>query len=316
MKKATRIVIVLSIVCALLICSIVGLLTCGNANSRSKVDASQPSLAVSDLGDKREIVCWGDSLTQGVGADAAIIETADGRFDASFMSYPEILEQLTGIRTYNFGVSGATSAEIAYMQGGWELENGYEGESEGVGEGEPGDQPKYEGEAQSERFEFDLIMNMVKLQAAQHKGDILIIEMGSNGGWDMGFEQLIAQYRAMIDHAGCKQYIIIGDTDDPGSSYADPYDWPQDHGAGIQETAWEAALREEFGEHFINMRLFLIEHGLDVAGLKPTGQDAEYAEFGWVSDQLRSDWTHLNSYGYYAQAVGVYGKGKELGYWA
>ena len=63
------------------------------------------------------------------------------------------------------------------------------------------------------------------------------------------------------------------------------------------------------------MRVFLVEHGLEVAGLTPNEEDEEYSALGWVSDQLRSDWTHLNSYGYYAQAVGVYEKGRELGYW-
>ena len=180
-------------------------------------------------------------------------------------------------------------------------------------EDRPEEEP--ENEYENDRFEFDLIKSMVKLQAAQHKGDILIIEMGSNGGWEMGFEQLIEQYHSMIDYAECEKFIIIGDTDDPGSSYADPWDWPQDYGLGIQETAWEAALREEFGEHFINMRLFLVERGLSVTGLKPTEEDKAGAEQGWISEQLRSDWTHLNSYGYYAQAVGVFEKGKALGYW-
>ena len=278
MSKATRIVIGLSVVCALLICLIVGLLIYESARGPVTTDSLKMKSTISDVNDSREIVCWGDSLTEGMGASAAIIKRDTG------------LELLTGIRTYNFGVSGATSAEIAYMQGGYELE---------------GELEYYAG-----------INESVMREGAQHKGDILIIEMGSNGGWENGYEQLIEQYHAMIDYAGCSQYIIIGDTDDPGFSYAGLDDWPQDRGEGLEETAWEAALREEFGEHFINMRLFLVERGLEVAGLTPTEEDEEYAELGWVSDQLRADWTHLNSYGYYAQAVGVYEKGQELGYWA
>lgn len=297
MRQATRIAIGLGIALVLLVCVFVGLLLNESPKGPVKVNPLNPlksPTVVTDYKDKREIVCWGDSLTEGIGASSAFIRRETGLFNASFLSYPEILELLTGIRTYNFGVSGATSAEIAYMQGGWVLESDIEDELK----------------------EREIIREDIMELGAQHPGDILVIEMGSNGGWEEGYEQLIAQYHAMIDHAGCANYIIVGDTDDPGSSYADPYGWVQDYGLGIEETAWEVALREEFGEHFINMRLFLIEHGLEVCGLAPTVEDEASAMLGWVSEQLRSDWTHLNSYGYYAQAVGVYEKGKELGYWA
>lgn len=327
MKKAPRNRIVLRIAGVVLLCLIAVLLIYGNTKSSSRTESLKQHKNISSIRDSREIVCWGDSLTEGVGASFALIKTDTGYFDASFLSYPEILEQLTGIRTYNFGMSGATSADIAFMQGGYTLDEDSEEqpESEDRPEGEAKDKPKdgHEGESgdkpkdrpEGDGFEFNLVKSMIKLQAAEHKGDILILEMGSNGGWDEGFEQLIEQYRFMIDYAGCDKFIIIGDTDDPGSSYADPWDYPQDYGLGIQETAWEAALREEFGEHFINMRLFLIERGLSEAGLEPTEEDEEYAEQGWISEQLRYDWTHLNSYGYYAQAIGVYEKGKALGYW-
>ena len=63
------------------------------------------------------------------------------------------------------------------------------------------------------------------------------------------------------------------------------------------------------------MRRFLIDNGLKVAGLGETQADRDAASRGCLSRQLRSDWTHLNSYGYFAQALGVYEKGVELGYW-
>lgn len=69
--------------------------------------------------DTREIVCWGDSMTQGVGADddpGALVSLADDElYDTSYQSYPQVLSQLTGLDTYNFGVAGATSEEIAVM---------------------------------------------------------------------------------------------------------------------------------------------------------------------------------------------------------
>ena len=75
------------------------------------------------------------------------------------------------------------------------------------------------------------------------------------------------------------------------------------------------ALREAFGEHFINMRTFMIEQGLETAGLEPTEQDLDDLENGRVPEQLKDDYTHFNSYGYYAMGAAVYHKGVELGYW-
>ena len=236
-----------------------------------------------------EIVCWGDSLTSGVGASEAYIE-ADGKtFNASGLSYPEILWRLTGMPTYNFGVDGATSEEIVYMQSGIEPEGGID--------------------------DFEYVDQDTMRRASRHKGDILVLEIGSNGGWGDDYQELIEQYNSMIAYADCDDYIILGDTDDPGTSVADRDDWPSNNESDERETAWEAALREEFGDHVINMRLFLIERGLQVAGLEPTPEDERLMASDCVPEQLRSDWTHLNSYGYYAKAIAVYERGQQLGYW-
>lgn len=146
-----------------------------------------------------------------------------------------------------------------------------------------------------------------------HKEDILILEIGSNGGWESDYQQLIKQYDNMLLSSECQYYIIIGDTDDPGTSVGDEN---QAVGIGRGDTGWEAALREAYGDHFINMRAYLIENGLQDAGLTATTEDIERYKDGCISEQLRSDWTHLNDYGYYAKAVGVYKKGVELGYWS
>ena len=257
------------------------LTACGNQKSASDSQVAQ------------EIVCWGDSMTEGFGASEAQIETDDGMFDASNLSYPEVLQQLTGIKTYNFGVPSATSEEIAVMQGGIT--------------------------AAGDIASYDTIDYDVMAQAKDHPGDILILEIGSNDGWYGDYATLIAQYNAMIAHAGCSKYIIIGDTDDPENSVDDAVAQTamvqENDPVGTEDTSWDAALREAFGDHFINMRAFLIEEGLRVTGLSPTEADTEAAAHGAISVQLRSDWTHFNSYGYYAQAVGVYQKGIELGYW-
>ena len=84
---------------------------------------------------------------------------------------------------------------------------------------------------------------------------------------------------------------------------------------GTKDNVWETALREAFGEHFINMRAFMIEYGLETAGLEPTEQDLDDLANGRVPEQLKDDYTHFNSYGYYAMGAAVYQKGVELGYW-
>lgn len=237
-----------------------------------------------------EIVCWGDSMTEGYGVSKAEIYTEETTFDASYLSYPDILQKLTGLRTYNFGVSGATSEEIAIMQGGLT--------------------------ADKDLSEYTMIDSSVMENGKKHKGDILILEIGSNGGWNGDYATLIDQYEAMIKHSGCKGYIIIGDTDDPQNS-ADEIVVrnSEETQIGTTETSWEAVLHKTFGEHFINMRVFMMENGLKLAGLEATEADEEAAKNGALSIQLRSDWTHFNSYGYYVQAYGVYQKGVKLGYW-
>ena len=126
--------------------------------------------------------------------------------------------------------------------------------------------------------------------------------------------KLIAQYQAMIEKSGTQCYIIIGDTDNPTEAY-DSEQYESDIEVGTKDNVWETALREAFGEHFINMRAFMIEHGLETVGLEPTEQDLDDLANGRVPEQLKDDYTHFNSYGYYAMGAAVYQKGVELGYW-
>ena len=202
-----------------------------------------------------EINAWGDSITEGFGSDGA--------------TYPEVLEQLTGIPVRNLGIGGGDSQEIL---------------SRSIAYG-----------SQAE--------------------DILVIQMGDNGGWK-DLDELIEQYRTLIRKAGSERYIIISSTDDPD-------DFEQIWGytrrkIGLNDTWYEAKYREAFGDHLLMGRKYLIEHGLEINGLEETKQDQVRAEKGSISLQLRDpdlDNTHLNEYGYIALAHGVYDVGKELGYW-
>ena len=123
-------------------------------------------------------------------------------------------------------------------------------------------------------------------------------------------DELIAQYDSILEGTGCKYYIIVGDTDDPELSV----DMNKIY-IGMGETPWEQALSKAYGDHFINMRLYMIQNGLSDCGLEATDEDLDGFTRGEISQQLRADWTHFNAYGYYAKAKGIYEKGVELGYW-
>ncbi len=205
--------------------------------------------------DATEINCWGDSITEGYGSDG--------------LTYPDVLEELTGIPVRNLGIGGEDSVDI------------------------------------------------LKRSAAygSQEEDILVIQMGDNGGW-INLGQLIRQYRKLISKAGTDRYIIISSTDDPN-------DFEQIWGyttepVGLENTWYEEEFEKEFGEHLFNGRKYLIEHGLEINGLRKTETDYMRAKNGYISLQLRNPWidnTHLNEAGYTALAHGVYEKGKELGYW-
>ena len=69
-------------------------------------------------GQYREISCWGDSMTYGTNSGPGSITVNGMKKNVSYYSYPQTLQELTGITAYNFGMPGATSDEIAMMQGG------------------------------------------------------------------------------------------------------------------------------------------------------------------------------------------------------
>lgn len=203
-----------------------------------------------------EINCWGDSM-------------AEGYFWGDDVSYPSVLEELTGITTNNFGIRSEDSVEILTRS----------------------------------------------LEYGDQSGDVMIIQMGDNGGWK-NMEELIEQHRTMLREGGADKYIIVSSTDDPN-------DFQQIWGyttepVGLADTWYEAELREAFGEHLFVARKYLVEKGLEVTGLTETEEDRERAAFGLISLQFREpelDNTHLNAAGYTAMAHGIYELGQQLGYW-
>ena len=300
-------------------------------------------------GVKRSISCWGDSMLYGCATTPGFI-TLDGiTTNISYATTPDMLSQFTGLTTYNLGVNGETSKEIATRAGGltmvvdrdividgtgiaeFKLQSLYDGDNvymeDYSGYNFQSDQTNicvingekyyvtnsYDGESQI-LYGTDVNIKegtpVYTLAAVERKDDILVLEIGSNAGWYNDYDELIAQYDSILENTGCKYYIIVGDTDDPELSV----DMNKIY-IGMGETPWEQALSKAYGDHFINMRLYMIQNGLSDCGLEATDEDLDGFTRGEISQQLRADWTHFNAYGYYAKAKGIYEKGVELGYW-
>ena len=126
-----------------------------------------------------------------------------------------------------------------------------------------------------------------------------IIFIGQNGVWATP-AQLIDQQQAILDTFGRNKdrFLILGLTTGDAKSRA-----------GL-----EAAMVQKWGNKYINLREYLSARGVYDAGLHPSAGDLEQMKQGSVPDILRYDRIHLNSAGYNLIAQVIYGRLKELRY--
>ena len=129
-----------------------------------------------------------------------------------------------------------------------------------------------------------------------------IFFIGQNGGFD-DVADLISQLKAMIAFSKSKRYIVI--------SFHKPN--------GVIKTIsrmreMEDSLNQCFGEHYINLREYMVTRGLEDAGLEPTQEDKDSIIKGQVPPQIMVDGRHFTSKGYEEIAKLVYEKMDELGY--
>lgn len=320
-----------------------------NQKPREQKKRTVTAEAVPYDGAIRSISCWGDSMMYGCATTPGFINLNGITKNISYATTPDVLSDFTGLKTYNLGVNGETSKDIATRAGGLMMVTDRDIIIEGTGIAEFKLQSLYDGDNiymedysgynfKSEQTNICVINGekyyitnsgddesqimygtdvnikegtlVYTLAAVERKDDILVLEIGSNAGWYNDYDELIAQYDSILESTGCKYYIIVGDTDDPELSA----DMNKIY-IGMGETPWEQALSKAYGDHFINMRLYMIQNGLNDCGLETTEEDLEGFTRGEISQQLRADWTHFNAYGYYAKAKGIYKKGVELGYW-
>ena len=289
---------------------------------------------------EEDIACIGDSLTYGYGANPGSTD------------YPTILSQLNGKTVHNLGVSGESTDEILARQGGFPaivnpftipadtnkveitfastinigggkttllkknssslvnpvIIDGIEGNISFL------DNKYYFTRLESGvQYEVKRPQYVITKEMREHKDDIQIIFIGTNGGWmitadnaETRLKKLTSQIDMMIDYNTSKKYIIVG------MHYF--YTWVLYNGLTKEQLENEMSLK--YGNHYINLRKYMIEYGLDDAGLTPTEADTEAISKGDVPPSLLySDGIHGNSKFYNILANLVNKKGIELGYW-
>lgn len=276
------------------------------------------------------IICWGDSLTTGVGGDGT--------------TYPSILQSLINQNIYdipvvNAGVGGETSITIAgragvipYIVKGFTIPadqtpvqisfNSSNGSH--VAPLRQGDHfnPCIVGGVEgtisivqetyiSKEFSYYFTRSMagnetiieddteiIPSYILAYKNYLPIIFIGQNGGWK-DVDDLKAQIQAIIDKYGNHEhYLVLGLTTDTAVSRADI----------------EQDMLEEFGEHYINLREHISADGMMLAGLLATEEDKKAIEVGSIPPSLLHDTVHFNSLGYDLIGSVVYDRMNELGY--
>lgn len=280
------------------------------------------------------IVCWGDSLTIGVGGNGT--------------NYPSVLEQLITenigeIPVYNLGVGGESSKQIMVRNGSMELElisditipaskipveikiqlsDGSQAEvlrqgDSGIEEVRLGniigslsiEQQTIASENYTYYFTRDTDgrettipsgTNIEVVSSKKYKNDIPIIFMGTNGGWS-AIDELIEQIKSIIFRQfelGQERYLVLGLTT----------------GTAEEREELENAMEETFGNRYINLREYLSTDAMDDANLTPTAEDKKQMEVGSVPESLRSDKIHLNATGYRLVGELVYKRMNDCGY--
>lgn len=139
--------------------------------------------------------------------------------------------------------------------------------------------------------------------AKEHWGDIHIIWIGQNNGTDQ--DRAIADAKAIINKMNAldKRYIVISK---PVSS-TEPT-------TKAERDALDAKFFAEFGRRFIPIRQYLIEYGLQDAGITATAQDNIDIANGTVPSSLRSDGVHFKEATYKIVAQQVFNRLTEFGW--
>lgn len=270
------------------------------------------------------IVCWGDSLTFGQGGEG--------------VTFPSVLAELMpGVQVINYGIQGETAKQIAIRAGALPMtvsaftipedntpvqvylwQNGEDpimmrlgdvginpcsiAGIQGVLSYDP-DEIKYYFTRTEPGEAVDVADGTRVITLGDEDklpSDVIILFAGTNRAPDKNtVQELVDLERQMLEYIGSERYVVIGLT----SKELVP---------DVAEI--NQALHQAFGEHFLDIRSYLLEDGLEDAGLEVTDQDQKDIERGEIPSSLRVDVVHGNSAFYRLIGEQVYEKLKELGY--
>ena len=154
---------------------------------------------------------------------------------------------------------------------------------------------------------------------------VMLVNIGINAGWNTDSSVLLNQVQMMVDHfteSGGTKYIITG-------PYAGQFLNADSQRAVVFD--YETKAETAFGEHWLNLREYLIANGLTENGLTASALDTERMAVGQIPASLLgggstteilifdgetvTDQTHPNTYGQNSIFNAFYAKGQALGYW-
>ena len=267
------------------------------------------------------IICWGDSLTVSL----------DGK-----SAFPDILRGLSGCEVINYGVEAENTSMIAMREGGMRvnvkatvipaepdlipiflrtenngpvffLDNGDGGVNPCSISGIEGELRKLNGSyyfKRSTKGERVAVEDNTRFKTFgmtdAKEGDVLVIFAGTNDLPDSNtVRNIISIERKMLEAAECDKYIIVGLT----------------YAGGIPEIdAVNEALDKEFGDHFVDIRKYMLNRGLADSGITPSDQDIEDIQKGEIPSSLRSDHIHGNKIYHRMLGEQIYRRMVYLGY--
>lgn len=274
--------------------------------------------------DKPErIVCWGDSLTYGQGGNG--------------VTFPGVLEEKLKLKVINYGIQGETAKQIGIRMGVFPMTVGsvelpaeaapvqvslsYMGEDPVMMRlGDCGINPcsiagvtgalSYDASDGNYYFTRTEEGNAVSVaegtqvetfaSADKNESDIVVLFAGTNRPPNIDtVGELIETEKRMLQYLGASRYVVIGLTSLELVLDVEP----------INE-----ALGAEFGEHFLDIRKYLLEQGLFDAGIAPTKQDEKDLAAGEIPSSLRVDEVHGNEAFYRIIGEQVLKKLEELHY--
>ncbi len=322
MKKLTAL---LPVICFLTVC--IGCAGSKETESGSvnavKNEAEETEYRDTEEAKETKIVCWGDSLTYGTGGEG--------------VTYPLVLEEKTGLTVYNYGVCGEKADQIAIRMGLYPMTVPAftipakkdpvavrllcEGEDPVMLRlGDAGMNPcEIAGVKGTLSFsEEDFSYYFTRLAEGEEvfvpdgtpvvmdaagkadPDDIVVLFAGSNDRpTKENVKDLIETEKEMIRYLGSSKYIVVGLT----SQEMIP-----------EVAAVNEELQAEFGEHFLDIRAYLLENGLKDAGITPTEQDLLDIEAGEIPSSLRVDIVHGTPEFYRIIGEQLYEKMKADGY--